>query len=149
MGNQENNLSRRKFLGNAVAVGAIGALGVQGIITACDSKSKKVIIPVPPDTAPDGPVLKAGLIGCGGRGSGAAIDFLNAGPNLQVTALGDVFQDRVDETRAKLIDKNKGKNTEVVYITTNQLLANENIKTLKQKQRLQSGTNTGTSPLAQ
>ena len=105
MGNQENNLSRRKFLGNAVAVGAIGALGVQGIITACDSKSKKVIIPVPPDTAPDGPVLKAGLIGCGGRGSGAAIDFLNAGPNLQVTALGDVFQDRVDETKAKLKDK--------------------------------------------
>ena len=48
------------------------------------------------DQAPDGPELKAGLIGCGGRGTGAAIDFLNAGPNLKITALGDVLQDRID-----------------------------------------------------
>lgn len=106
MENQEGNLSRRKFLGNAVAVGAIGALGVQGIITACDSKTKKIIIPVPLNSAPDGPILKAGLIGCGGRGTGAAINFLDAGPNLQVTALGDVFQDRLDKARGKLKDNN-------------------------------------------
>ena len=44
------------------------------------------------DQAPDGPVLKAGVIGCGGRGTGAAINFLSAGPNLQIVALGDTFQ---------------------------------------------------------
>jgi len=54
------------------------------------------------DQAPDGKVLKAGLIGCGGRGTGAAINFLDADPNLQITALGDVFQDKIDNCRAKL-----------------------------------------------
>jgi len=62
------------------------------------------------DQAPDGPVLKAGIIGCGGRGTGAAINFLNAGPNLQVTALGDTFQDRVDNCKARIL---KEKNQEV------------------------------------
>jgi predicted dehydrogenase len=47
--------------------------------------------------------LKAGVVGCGGRGTGAAINFLSAGPNLQVVALGDTFQDRVDSCREKLI----------------------------------------------
>ncbi len=57
--------------------------------------------------APDGTVLKAGLIGCGGRGKGAARDFLSAGPNLQITSLGDVFQDRLDDARNN-IRKEKG-----------------------------------------
>jgi predicted dehydrogenase len=62
------------------------------------------------DAAPDGPVLKAGVVGCGGRGRGAAINFLNAGPNLQITALGDTFKDRVDEARETIM---KQKNQEV------------------------------------
>jgi len=52
--------------------------------------------------APDGKVLKAGLVGCGGRGTGAAVNFLNAGPNLEIVALGDIFQDKIDNCRAKL-----------------------------------------------
>ena len=59
------------------------------------------------DQAPDGPVLKAGVIGCGGRGTGAANQFLSAGPNLQIVALGDTFQDRVDACRAKYSEKKK------------------------------------------
>lgn len=51
------------------------------------------------EQAPDGKVIKAGLIGCGGRGTGAAMDFLNAGPNLQIVALGDVFQDKLNSCR--------------------------------------------------
>jgi predicted dehydrogenase len=62
------------------------------------------------DQAPDGPVLKAGLVGCGGRGTGAAIDFLNSGPNLQIVALGDVFQDKIDACRDLL---KKEKNVEI------------------------------------
>ena len=54
------------------------------------------------EKAPEGTELKAGIIGCGGRGSGAAINFLDAGPGLTITALGDVFQDRVDSCREKI-----------------------------------------------
>jgi predicted dehydrogenase len=40
-------------------------------------------------------VLKIGLIGCGGRGTGAATQALLADPNVKLVALGDVFPDRV------------------------------------------------------
>jgi predicted dehydrogenase len=49
--------------------------------------------------------LKAGLIGCGGRGRGAAVNFLDSGPNLQVTALADLFPDRVAKARETLKDQ--------------------------------------------
>ena len=39
--------------------------------------------------------LKVGLIGCGGRGSGAAKQALNADDNVKLTALGDAFPDRL------------------------------------------------------
>ncbi|SHF47385.1 Predicted dehydrogenase [Mariniphaga anaerophila] len=116
-----NNFSRRKFLSSAAAVGAVGAMGV-GTLSSCagggtagdtgiyDFKKREYKLPPMLDTAPDGQELKAGIIGCGGRGSGAAINFLDAGPNLKIVALGDVFQDRVDSLKEKL--KNE-KNMEV------------------------------------
>jgi predicted dehydrogenase len=56
-------------------------------------------------TSPDGAPLKAGLVGCGGRGTGAACDFISAGNGLQITALGDVFQDKLDACRKTLEKK--------------------------------------------
>lgn len=93
------------------AVGAVGALGVK-VLSSCAEKKQAVALNLPPllDAAPDGPVIKAGVIGCGGRGSGAAIDFLNAGTNLVIHALGDVLEDRINDCRAKL---KKEKNAEV------------------------------------
>jgi predicted dehydrogenase len=94
------NFNRREFIGMGSA--AVAA----GLLVGCDTK--KITLDLGPflDQAPDGPELKAGLIGCGGRGTGAAIDFLNSGPNLSIVALGDVFQDRIDECKDKL-KKNK------------------------------------------
>jgi len=43
-------------------------------------------------------VLRVGLIGCGGRGSGAASQALNADPNVVLTALGDAFEDQVQRS---------------------------------------------------
>ncbi len=107
---KKSSISRRNFLGKAATVGVAGVV-VPTIITSCARETKKVVeVPTFLDQAPDGPVLKAGVIGCGGRGSGAAINFLNAGPNLQITALGDTFQDRVDQCRAGIL---KQKNQEV------------------------------------
>jgi predicted dehydrogenase len=57
--------------------------------------------------------LKIGLIGCGGRGTGAASQALSADPNVKLVALGDAFPDRLqaslkelqsDETLAKKIE---------------------------------------------
>ncbi len=41
--------------------------------------------------APDARRLKIGLIGCGGRGTGAAANALGADSNVELHALGDVF----------------------------------------------------------
>ncbi len=41
-------------------------------------------------------VLRVGLIGCGGRGTGAASQALRADANVKLVALGDAFQDRLE-----------------------------------------------------
>jgi len=40
-------------------------------------------------------VLKIGLVGCGGRGGGAAVNALEADPNVKLVALADLFEDRL------------------------------------------------------
>jgi len=99
-----SELSRRKFLEVGAVAAAAGA-----VMVSCQGNDgrKAVTAKTFLDQAPDGAVLKAGLVGCGGRGTGAAINFLSAGPNLQITALADVFEDRLNSCRAK-IKKNKG-----------------------------------------
>jgi myo-inositol 2-dehydrogenase/D-chiro-inositol 1-dehydrogenase len=98
------DLKRRDFITKAT----IGTFGAAAMLSACSAEKKTKTIDEPPellDRAPDGSVLKAGLIGCGSRGTGAAINFLDAGPNLEIAALGDVFQDRMDSCRANLKEK--------------------------------------------
>lgn len=101
MENKSNNYSRRKFLETAAFSGAVGALGFGAIISSCGRKKSNEELGLPPmlDHAPDGRKLKAGLIGTGHRGTGAAFNFLGAGPNLEVTALADVFQERINTCR--------------------------------------------------
>lgn len=38
--------------------------------------------------------IRIGLIGCGGRGSGAALNAMNAGPDVSLVAVADLFDDR-------------------------------------------------------
>ena len=47
--------------------------------------------------------IRVGVIGCGGRGTGAAANVLNAAPGVKVVALGDAFKDRLDACRAQLL----------------------------------------------
>ncbi len=47
-------------------------------------------------------VLKIGLIGCGGRGTGAAAQALAADKNVKLTAMGDAFADRLQQSLANL-----------------------------------------------
>jgi len=112
----ENNLSRRNFLKTtalAGTVGVIGGGGATGLLSSCSSDNKKTgktplkepgsyYVPDLPDLADDGRELKAGVIGCGGRGSGAAMDFLNSANGVTIIALGDVFEERVNSLADKL-----------------------------------------------
>lgn len=99
----KKSISRRNFLGRAAAAGAAGAV-IPSVISSCtsDRKMKNVVKPVFPDQAPDGPELKAGIIGCGGRGTGAALDFMSAGPGLSIVSLGDVFEDRLNACKSRI-----------------------------------------------
>jgi len=106
MQEKKGPLSRRGFIDAVGVMGVAGAFGSlsarSGAAEAAAVEKKKFL-----DKAPDGAPLKAGLVGCGGRGSGAAENFLNAGPKLKITALGDVFQDRLDSCRKNLQEKRK------------------------------------------
>jgi myo-inositol 2-dehydrogenase/D-chiro-inositol 1-dehydrogenase len=53
--------------------------------------------------------LKVGLIGCGGRGTGAAAQALAADPDVILTAMGDVFADQLEASYAALIDEQPSK----------------------------------------
>ena len=52
--------------------------------------------------AEGGPELKMGLIGCGGRGSGAARNALLADPNVKLYAMADAFADQLEVSLGKL-----------------------------------------------
>jgi predicted dehydrogenase len=47
-------------------------------------------------------VLRVGLIGCGGRGTGAAAQALSTSGPVELVAMGDAFADRVAESREHL-----------------------------------------------
>ena len=47
-------------------------------------------------------VIKAALIGCGGRGNGAIEDSMNADPGVKVIAVADAFEDRAVNTAKRL-----------------------------------------------
>jgi predicted dehydrogenase len=47
-------------------------------------------------------IIRIGLIGCGGRGTGAVADAFKAAPGVTLVAMGDVFADRLDASRQRL-----------------------------------------------
>src|SRR5262245_34388647 len=75
--------SRRQFLKTSAAVAASAAA-------------------VPLVHAQGNDLLKVGLIGCGGRGTGAAAQALNADRSVKLWAMGDAFRNRLDESLATL-----------------------------------------------
>ncbi len=81
--------SRRHFLKTS------GAAALGGILAAQTSSSLRVF-------AAGSDTLRIGLIGCGGRGTGAASQALNADKNVVLTAVGDVFSERVQGSLAEL-----------------------------------------------
>jgi myo-inositol 2-dehydrogenase / D-chiro-inositol 1-dehydrogenase len=48
--------------------------------------------------------MRVGLIGCGGRGTGAAENVLESAPGVRIVALADVFKDKAYNVRSHLSD---------------------------------------------
>jgi myo-inositol 2-dehydrogenase / D-chiro-inositol 1-dehydrogenase len=101
------NIDRRKFLGTA-AIAGIGLAGAGAFMAGCKKTPVREIKGLPPilKGAPKGKKLKAGLVGAGERGTGAAINFLSSGPDLEIIALADTFQDKIDACRKRFAEFN-------------------------------------------
>jgi predicted dehydrogenase len=84
----EPSQTRRDFLKSSAIIG--GAIAAGTLIT-------------PPAFGQQAnQTLKVGLVGCGGRGSGAANQALKADKNVVLTAMADVFQDQLQHSLASL-----------------------------------------------
>ena len=57
--------------------------------------------------------IRVGLVGCGGRGTGAAVNALKADPKAKLVAMGDAFADRLQRSRKNL---QKSKNSAQVAV---------------------------------
>ncbi|MGQ1787512.1 Gfo/Idh/MocA family protein [Saccharicrinis sp. GN24d3] len=100
---EEYNNSRRKFLRNTAAAGILAIAGANTFLSSCQSEKKeKYKFPSLLSQAPDGSLLKAGVVGCGHRGTGAALNFLNSGSNVEIAALADIFPDCVEACKQKI-----------------------------------------------
>jgi len=49
--------------------------------------------------------IRVGLIGCGGRGTGAAIDCVTSSEGVEIVALGDLFKNRLESSLKRLKEK--------------------------------------------
>ena len=74
-----DGVSRRTLLGRSLAASTAAALPLPpaGVFTAAAAR------------------IRVGLVGCGGRGTGAALQCLEAEPGATVVAIGDLFADQI------------------------------------------------------
>ena len=86
--------TRRDFLRHSSSVVAAGSMAAT--IAGTLSMARHAHAGGADDT------LKVGLIGCGGRGTGAAAQALQADPGSRLWALGDVFSDRLSSSLENL-----------------------------------------------
>jgi len=78
--------SRRQFVKASSALTAASLLGAPKVLKGATNDQ----------------VIKVGLVGIGGRGSGAAAQAMNADENVALTAIGDLFEDRI-ELRTRIL----------------------------------------------
>jgi predicted dehydrogenase len=85
----QREVSRRIFLKHtAAAAASLGSLtaGIQPVMAAGSDR------------------IRVGLIGCGNRGTGAAMNCVLSSPGVELVALGDMFQDKIDKALVALKD---------------------------------------------
>ncbi|MDA8744122.1 Gfo/Idh/MocA family oxidoreductase [Rubripirellula amarantea] len=81
--------TRRDFVTAAGAVAGVLATGLPKVHAASDN------------------VIRVGLIGCGGRGSGAAVNAMAADPSVRIVALADLFPEAVESCRKSMESRSR------------------------------------------
>jgi len=91
--NASQNTTRRKFLKStaALAGGALASKLTTGEVTYAGGSD----------------IIRVGMIGCGGRNTGAAAQALTADPGTRLVAMCDIFMDRVKSKRRILKEQKK------------------------------------------
>lgn len=87
-------ISRRQFLKSSATAASLTAFtaGMHSRIYAAGSDTVKI-----------------GLIGCGGRGSGAAVQALNACKRARLVAMADAFEDRLERSHSSISKNHLGR----------------------------------------
>ena len=86
MNETKDSYLRRDFLKTSGAIGGALAAGFPAILSG----------------APAANALKVGLVGCGGRGTGAAAEALKADDYAELTAMADVFPEKIEASLVEL-----------------------------------------------
>ena len=90
-----NSITRRSFLQTtSLAAGGVALGGLSVERAACAQGSDTV---------------KVALVGCGGRGSGAANQALSTEGNVKLVAMADAFADRLNGSYNNLVKNHKDK----------------------------------------
>src|SRR6266478_3080288 len=101
-------LTRRDFIKTSSVAASAAALGVgcrstATKETATTAATAAVVLSAERAAhAAGSDILKVGMIGCGGRNSGAAVQALTADPGARLVAMCDIFRDRFKGKRAEI-----------------------------------------------
>ncbi|MBI1895071.1 MAG: Gfo/Idh/MocA family oxidoreductase [Acidobacteria bacterium] len=90
MSNNSNDISRRSFLQRSSGAGTVAAATAFTIVRPQLVRGWA------------GEKLKAGLIGCGGRGTAAVGNLLEGTENTELVAMGDIFEDKLETSLRRL-----------------------------------------------
>ncbi|MDT8303292.1 MAG: Gfo/Idh/MocA family oxidoreductase [Sedimentisphaerales bacterium] len=85
MKTDKNKMTRRRFLKTSTKVTALA--GLSAATQAYGASNDRI---------------RVGLVGCGGRGTGAARDAMTAGANVELVAMGDIFRTKVENSLERL-----------------------------------------------
>ena len=85
-----SGLTRRDFLrASAAATAGIATQWTPGYAAAYAGQAE---------------TIRVGLIGCGGRGTGAARDCVSSSEGVELVAMGDLFPDRLERSKQQLTE---------------------------------------------
>jgi predicted dehydrogenase len=83
-----NAISRRSLLRGTAAIGGTAFTLIQPHLVRGAGKER----------------LRAGIVGCGGRGTQAVVDLLTGNENVELVAMADVFEDHLEGSLRRLRD---------------------------------------------